>query len=161
MTDSNFTGSNDKGSNYTAPDITLLGAEHVRVYQETGGERGYLWNGVPTLLLTTVGRRTGESRTVPLIFGRDGDNLLVVASKGGAPAHPLWYENLAADPAVSVQVRGDQGAFIASTAQGAEHDRLWKVVVEQWPNYDTYQSRTDRPIPLVVLTPKTADDVLT
>lgn len=148
-------------SNYTPPDITLLGAEHVRVYKNTDGERGYIWNGVPILLLTTVGRRTGEPRTVPLIFGRDGDRLLVVASKGGAPDHPLWYENLAADPDVSVQVRGDRGAFVSSTAQGAEHDRLWQVMVQQWPNYDTYQSRTERSIPLVVLTPKTADDVLT
>ncbi len=148
-------------SNYTPPDLMLLGAEHVRVYQETDGAEGYLWNGVPILLLTTVGRRTGEPRTVPLIFGRDEDRLLVVASKGGAPHHPLWYENLAADSAVSVQVRGDQGAFVASTAAGAEHDRLWQVMVDQWPNYDTYQSRTDRPIPLVVLTPNTADDVLT
>ena len=77
-----------------------LGEEHVRRYRETDGEVGYLWNGVPTLLLTTTGRRTGEARTSALIFGRDGDDYLVVASMGGAPRHPAWYLNLTADPEV-------------------------------------------------------------
>ena len=80
-------------SNYTQPDLMLLGEDHIRAYQETGGEVGYIWNGVPTLLLTATGRRTGQKRTSALIFGRDTDDYLVVASMGGAPNHPMWYLN--------------------------------------------------------------------
>lgn len=84
--------------NYTQPDLTLVGEDHIRVYRETGGDTGYLWNGVPTLLLTVTGRRTGRKLTSALIFGRDGDDYLVVASMGGAPSHPSWYVNLQAHP---------------------------------------------------------------
>jgi deazaflavin-dependent oxidoreductase (nitroreductase family) len=138
---------------YRAPDITLLGEEHIRRYRETDGEVGYLWNGVPTLLLTTTGRRSGEPRTSALIFGRDGDDHLVVASMGGAPNHPAWYLNLTADPAAEIQVRGDRMPVEARTASDAEKPRLWKIVNEVWPNYDVYQSRTERAIPVVVLSP--------
>jgi deazaflavin-dependent oxidoreductase (nitroreductase family) len=138
---------------YQAPDITLLGEEHIRGYRETGGEVGYLWNGVPTLLLTTTGRRSGEPRTSALIFGRDDDDYLVVASMGGAPNHPAWYLNLTADPAAEIQVRGDRMPVEARTASDAEKPRLWQIVNEVWPNYDVYQSRTERAIPVVVLSP--------
>jgi deazaflavin-dependent oxidoreductase (nitroreductase family) len=138
---------------YRAPDITLLGEEHIRRYRETDGEVGYLWNGVPTLLLTTTGRRSGEPRTSALIFGRDGDDYLVVASMGGAPNHPAWYLNLTADPAAEIQVRGDRIPVEARTASDAEKPRLWQIVNEVWPNYDVYQSRTERAIPVVVLSP--------
>ena len=139
---------------YQAPDLALLGAEHVRRYQETDGEVGYLWNGVPSLLLTTTGRRTGQARTNALIFARDGEDYLVVASMGGAPRHPQWYLNLQAEPQAEIQVRGDHIPVVARTA--AEDDdktRLWKVVTGVWPNYDVYQTRTDRQIPVVVLSP--------
>ena len=138
---------------YTAPDLELLGPEHVRRYRETNGEVGYIWNGVPTLLLTTIGRRTGEARTTPLIFGRDEEDFLVVASMGGAPTHPNWYRNLLAQPSADIQVRADRISVTARTAGDAEKPRLWKIVTNAWPNYDVYQSRTDRVIPLVVLTP--------
>jgi deazaflavin-dependent oxidoreductase (nitroreductase family) len=138
---------------YKAPELTLLGDEHVRRYRETDGEVGYLWNGVPTLLLTTTGRRSGQPRTAPLIFGRDGADYLVIASKGGAPAHPLWYLNLQADPNAEIQVKAETFAVVARTAEGDERERLWKIMTAGWPNYDVYQSRTDRTIPLVVLTP--------
>jgi len=138
---------------YTAPDLELLGPEHVRRYRETNGEVGYIWNGVPTLLLTTIGRRTGEARTTPLIFGRDEEDFLVVASMGGAPTHPNWYRNLLAQPSADIQVRADRISVTARTAGDAEKPRLWKIVTDAWPNYDVYQSRTDRVIPLVVLTP--------
>ncbi|MHB1582960.1 MAG: nitroreductase family deazaflavin-dependent oxidoreductase [Acidimicrobiales bacterium] len=138
---------------YTAPDLTLFGEEHVRRYRETNGEVGYLWNGVPILLLTTTGRRSGQPRTTPLIFGRDGDDYLVIASKGGAPEHPQWYRNLTADPNVELQVKGDVFAARARTAGPEEKPRLWEVMVDQWPNYDVYTTRTDRVIPLVVLAP--------
>ena len=138
---------------YQAPDLQLVGPEHVRRYQETDGEVGYLWNGVPILLLTTTGRKSGQPRTNALIFGRDGDDYLVVASMGGAPTHPNWYANLLADPAAQIQVRADKMAVTARTAGDTEKDRLWKVVTDVWPNYDVYQARTDRVIPVVVLTP--------
>lgn len=138
---------------YTAPDLELVGPEHVRRYRETNGEVGYIWNGVPTLLLTTTGRATGEARTTPLIFGRDGDDYLVVASMGGAPTHPNWYRNLLAQPSAEIQVRADRVRVTARTADDAEKPRLWKIMTDAWPNYDVYQSRTDRVIPLVVLTP--------
>ena len=85
-------------------DRSLFGQEHVRRYRETDGEVGYLWNGAPTLLLTTTGRRTGEPTTTPLIFGRDGDDFVLVASQGGAPEHPGWYRNLSKQPEVELQV---------------------------------------------------------
>jgi deazaflavin-dependent oxidoreductase (nitroreductase family) len=141
-------------ASYQQPDLALLGEEHVQRYRETDGEVGYLWNGVPTLLLTTTGRKTGQSRTTPLIFNRDGDNYLVVASMGGAPSHPKWYLNLTAQPDAEIQVRAERLAVTARTAPPDEKARLWAVVAEQWPNYDVYQSRTTREIPVVVLSPK-------
>jgi deazaflavin-dependent oxidoreductase (nitroreductase family) len=138
---------------YRAPDIQLLGEEHVRRYQETDGEVGYIWNGVPILLLSTTGRKTGQLRTTPLIFGRDEDDYLVVASMGGAPMHPNWYKNLLAHPEAVIQVRAEQLKVAARTAEDDEKPRLWKIVAEQWPNYDVYQTRTDRVIPVVVLSP--------
>ena len=135
------------------PDYSLLGEDHVRRYQQTDGEIGYWWNGAPTLLLTTTGRRSGEARTTPLIFGRDGDDYLVVASVGGMPTHPAWYLNLVDDPSARIQVRGEHIDVVARTAQADEKPRLWRVVNDVWPNYDTYQERTDRVIPVVVLSP--------
>jgi deazaflavin-dependent oxidoreductase (nitroreductase family) len=131
----------------------LFGEEHVRRYRETDGEVGYLWSGVPTLILTTTGRRSGEPRSKALIFGRDGGNHLVVASKGGAPHHPAWYLNLVDDPEVEVQVKGDRFRARARTATADERARLWKLMTGIWPAYDQYQERTDRQIPVVVLEP--------
>ena len=125
----------------------------MRRYRETDGEVGYLWTGVPSLVLTTTGRRTGERQTTPLIFARDGDDYLVVASMGGAPQHPDWYRNLVAQPDAQIQVRADHMEVAARTAGEDEKPRLWEIVSDQWPNYDVYQSRTDRVIPVVVLSP--------
>ena len=108
---------------------------------------------MPTLLLTTTGRRSGESRTSALIFGRDGDDYLVVASLGGAPKHPSWYLNLTAHPTAEIQVLADRIPVTAHTASEDEKPRLWQIVTEVWPNYDVYQTRTDRVIPVVVLSP--------
>jgi deazaflavin-dependent oxidoreductase (nitroreductase family) len=138
---------------YQAPDLELVGPEHVRRYRQTDGEVGYIWNGVPTLLLTTTGRKSGEPRTNALIFGRDGSDYLVVASMGGAPTHPNWYRNLLARPRAEIQVRAERISVMARTAGDAEKPRLWKVMTDGWPNYDVYQSRTNRVIPLVVLSP--------
>lgn len=144
-------------SQYQAPDLTLVGPEHVRRYQETNGEVGYLWNGVPTLLLTTTGRKSGEARTNALIFGRDGEDYLVVASMGGAPMHPNWYRNLQADPRARIQVRDRVFDVTARTATDDEKPRRWAVMTGVWPNYDAYQARTERVIPVVVLTPTGGD----
>jgi deazaflavin-dependent oxidoreductase (nitroreductase family) len=131
---------------------TLFGAEHVRRYRETGGEVGHIWKrGVKTLLLTTTGRRTGKPRTKPLIYERDGDTYVVVASQGGAPSHPEWYRNLVEEPRVEVQVKDEVFPARARTATGDERERLWKLVNRQWPDYDVYRTRTDREIPVVVL----------
>jgi deazaflavin-dependent oxidoreductase (nitroreductase family) len=138
---------------YEAPDLLLLGEEHVQRYQETDGEVGYIWNGVPILLLTTTGRKSGKPWTTPLIHARDGDDYLVVASMGGAPRHPQWYLNLVANAPARIQDRSEHIDVTARTAGGDEKTRLWKIVTEQWPNYDVYQSRTDRVIPVIVLSP--------
>ena len=124
---------------------------HMRRYLETGGKDGHIWEGVPTLLLTTTGRRSGESRTTPLIYGRDGNRYLLVASRGGAPAHPSWYENLTANPDVTVQVMADRFKATARTANATERPALWKTMVTIWPAYDDYQNRTSRQIPVVVI----------
>jgi deazaflavin-dependent oxidoreductase (nitroreductase family) len=140
-------------SDYAQPDLTLLGDDHVRAYRESGGEVGYLWNGVPTLLLTATGRRTGRKLTSPLIFGRDGDDYLIVASMGGAPRHPSWYLNLKANPQAEIQVRDQTLEVVARTASAAEKSRVWRIMTDIWPNYDVYQSRTVRDIPVVALSP--------
>jgi deazaflavin-dependent oxidoreductase (nitroreductase family) len=132
-------------------DDNLFGDEHVRVYRETGGDRGYHWRGTTILLLSTRGRRTGQERTTPLIHRTDGDRWVVVASKGGAPENPAWYENLLADPDIGIEVRDDEIPVRASTATGDERARLWDLMVEVWPAYEDYAERTEREIPVVVL----------
>jgi len=136
---------------YATPDLALVGEEHVRRYLETNGEVGHDWNGVPALLLTTKGRKTGEDRTSALIYGRLNDAYVVIASMGGAPTHPMWYLNLVATPEVTSQVGADRFAARARVAEGEERIAGWEEMVEIWPNYDVYQSRTDRVIPVVIL----------
>lgn len=133
-------------------DDDLFGPEHVRVYRETGGEHGHEWRGTTILLLTTTGRHSGEQRTTPLIYRTDDDHWVIVASKGGAPAHPSWFENLQADPNALIQVGADTVPVRAGVAQGEERARLWSLMTEVWPAYDDYQRRTEREIPVVVLT---------
>jgi deazaflavin-dependent oxidoreductase (nitroreductase family) len=134
-------------------DDALFGAEHVRVYRETKGARGYEWRrGSKILLLTTTGRTSGEPRTTPLIHVVDGDRWVVIASKGGAPDHPAWYLNLQADPEASIEVQADEAPVLATTADGEERARLWAAMTEAWPAYDDYQAKTEREIPVVLLT---------
>jgi deazaflavin-dependent oxidoreductase (nitroreductase family) len=137
-------------------DEDLFGKEHVRVYRETDGERGHDWKrGTTILLLTTKGRRSGEERTTPLIHRTDDGRFVVVASRGGAPDHPNWFKNIEANPDdVEIQVKGEQMPVRPSVAQGDERDRLWEAMNEVWPDYDEYQERTDREIPVVVLEPR-------
>lgn len=128
----------------------LFGQEHIRVYRETGGERGFHWRGTTILLLTTRGRVSGEERTTPLIFRADGDAWVVVGSKGGAPEHPDWYRNLQADPEATIEIKRERIPVRAETATGSERARLWRLMTEVWPPYDDYQRRTEREIPVVV-----------
>ncbi len=132
-------------------DDRLFGAKHVQVYRETGGERGYHWRGTSILLLTTTGRKSGETRTTPLIHRQDGERWIVVASKGGSPDHPAWYKNLEANPDATIEVKDEEIPVRASTASGEERARLWRLMTEDWPAYDGYQKKTDREIPVVVL----------
>jgi deazaflavin-dependent oxidoreductase (nitroreductase family) len=134
-------------------DFTIRGDSHVQAYRETGGEMGYIWNNATTLLLTTTGRKSGEEKTVPLIFVSDGDNYVIIASLGGAPKHPVWYLNLAANPRVTLQVKDKVFQADARTAPSPERERLWAKALEAWPQYDDYQAKTSRRIPVVVLEP--------
>ena len=129
----------------------LFGAEHVARYRETDGAEGHDWQGTHCLILTTTGRSTGQERDLALIYGRHGDDYVVVASKGGAPDHPSWYKNLVANPRVKVQVLGDRFEANARTATAEERPELWPLMTGEWPAYDDYQKKTDREIPLVVL----------
>jgi len=132
----------------------LFGDEHVRRYVETGGEVGYLWReGAPILILTVTGRKSGREYSTPLIFGREGESLVIVGSQGGRPRHPDWYLNLVAEPEVGVQVKADRFRAHARTAVGEERERLWRQMNEIWPHYDEYQTKTERTIPVVVLEP--------
>jgi deazaflavin-dependent oxidoreductase (nitroreductase family) len=138
-------------SRYVAPDLSLFGEEHIRRYLETGGVVGHEWNGVTTLILTTRGRRTGLRRQSAMIYGRDRDDYVVIASQGGAPAHPSWYLNLSAEPRAEVDVGAEHFHVAARTAEGEERDRLWSMMADRWTNFDVYAGRTQRRIPVVVL----------
>jgi len=127
--------------------------DHIRQYVGTGGRTGHMWNGVPTLLLTTRGRKSSKRRRTALIYGRDGDNYIVVASRGGHPHHPAWYLNLVENPQVDVQVGEERFTAVACSASPAEKARLWPVMASIWPDYDSYQEKTERDIPVVVLEP--------
>jgi deazaflavin-dependent oxidoreductase (nitroreductase family) len=132
--------------------MTLFGKEHVERYLATDGAEGHDWvNGTSVLLLFTRGRRTGKERVHPLIYREHDGAYLLVASKGGAPQSPEWYLNLKANPDATVQVRGERYAVRARTADAEEKPQLWKLMAEVWPDYDEYQKKTDREIPVVVL----------
>lgn len=128
--------------------------QHTKEYVATDCAKGHRWQGTTTLLLTTCGRRTGKARRTSLIYGRDGEAYLIVASKGGSDSHPLWYLNLAADPHVRLQVGSEKLDATARTATADEKKRLWPVMTAEWPAYDDYQQKTSRDIPLVTLEPR-------
>ena len=129
----------------------LFGQEHVRRYLRTDGAEGHDWQGTTVLILTTTGRRSGEPRSTPLIYGKRGEDHVVVASKGGAEEHPAWYLNLSEAAEVTVQVRADRFKARARTATAEEKPALWTMMAERWPAYDEYQLKTNRDIPVVVL----------
>ena len=130
----------------------LFGQEHVQRYRETGGRVGHDWKkGAPVLLLTTKGRRSGEERTIPLIYQKWDGAYLLVASQGGMPKHPAWYLNIQEEPKVELQVWDERFTARARTATPDERPAMWRQMTEVWPDYDDYQERTDREIPVVVL----------
>ncbi|MFC5183500.1 nitroreductase family deazaflavin-dependent oxidoreductase [Actinomadura harenae] len=126
-------------------------ADHIRTYLDTGGTQGHLYQGWPTLLLTTRGRRSGKLRRTALIYGRDQDRYLLVASNGGAAQHPAWYLNLTEHPQVTVQIESDVFTALARTATDQEKPPLWSQMASVFPLYDTYQGQAARDIPLVIL----------
>ncbi len=135
-------------------DHILFGDEHVREYEATGGKVGHDWNGTHCLILRTTGRKSGETRKFPLIYGRDGESYVVVASRGGAPENPGWYRNLVARPDVEIQVREKVIPVRARTGTADDKRRVWRIMTAEWPDYDKYQAGTQRDIPVVLLTPR-------
>jgi len=135
--------------------------DHLRRYRESNGADGHLWDSkfaggpgpVPTLLLTTTGRKSKRPQTLPLIYGKTPDGYVIVASKGGAPTHPAWFLNLHDEPEVDVQVIAEKFRARARVATGDERAALWKQMSAIYPPYDDYQRRTEREIPVVVLEP--------
>ena len=145
-----------------APNLPGWMVEHANRYLASGGTDGHLYKmtqpgrpelTVPSLLLTTRGRKSGEKFVFPLFYGKAGDNYFVIASKGGAPEHPGWYRNILKDPEVDVQVGIRKTRARARTATGAERARLWENALEFWPPYADYQKKTRREIPVVILEP--------
>lgn len=136
--------------------------EHLRRYLETDGEDGYLWDStvvggagiVKTLILRTIGRKTGNELVLPLIFGEDGDDLIIIASKAGHDFHPAWYLNLMASNEADVQVKAERFKADIRVVEGAERTRLWEKMVGIYPPYTSYQAATKRRIPVVALTRK-------
>lgn len=129
----------------------LFGQEHVEKYEETDGEEGHDWQGTTTLILGTTGRKSGEQRKTPLIYQEHDGDYLIVASKGGADEPPAWFLNLQDDPTAHVQVKADRFDAKARVATDDEKPEMWKKMAATWPQYDEYQQKTDRPIPVVVL----------
>jgi deazaflavin-dependent oxidoreductase (nitroreductase family) len=145
-----------------APNLPGWMQEHAKRYLSSGGTEGHMYTitppgysemTVPSLLLTTMGRTSGEKYIFPLFYGQAGNSYLVVASKGGAPQHPGWYRNILANPDVEIQVGSKKTRARARTAAGEERARLWEKALEFWPPYSDYQKKTERQIPVVVLDP--------
>jgi F420H(2)-dependent quinone reductase len=134
--------------------LTFFSRVHVFLYRASGGRIGGRFRkGAPVLLLTTTGRKTGKERTTPLLYVEDGERYAVVASVGGAPAHPGWYLNVRADPAATIQLERRKLQVTAETAGPDERGRLWALATRMYPSYDAYQAKTSREIPIVILTP--------
>jgi len=131
----------------------LITRTHIALYRKTGGKLGGRYRGSPVLLLTTTGRRSGQPRTMPLLYIDDGDRKVVAASYLGAEHHPAWYHNLLAQPEVTVQAGSAVQPMRAEVADPAERARLWSPLVKMYPTYDDYQAKTERQIPIIVLTP--------
>ncbi len=134
------------------PLLKALSVLNVWLFRASGGRLGGQFRGsIPILLLTTVGLRSGRRRTAPLLYYKDGEELVVVASKGGMSRHPLWYGNLQANPDVEVEVQGEKRKMVARPATSDEKAALWPQLVAMYPDYELYQARTERDIPVIIL----------
>jgi deazaflavin-dependent oxidoreductase (nitroreductase family) len=132
--------------------IRLMSALNVWAFRASKGRiGGRFLRGAPVLLLTATGRKSGQPRTTPLLYLRDGERLVVVASKGGFSTHPLWYRNVAANPHVEVELTGERRKMLARSASDEEKRALWPRLVAMYRDFDDYQARTDRDIPVVIL----------
>ena len=129
----------------------VLGRVNAALYKASGGKMGGSMKGAPILLLTTTGRKTGKSRTNPLLYLTDGDALVIVASVGGAPTHPVWFLNLKANPDVEVRIGNEKEKRRAREATPEERERLWPQLVAMYAGYAQYQQKTTRTIPVVLL----------
>jgi F420H(2)-dependent quinone reductase len=129
---------------------------HVASYRRSGGRVGGRWGKAPVLLLDHVGRRTGIPRTTPLLYLPDGENLVIVGSRGGSKAPPAWWLNLEDEPRTTVQVGPRRREVVARTASAQEKQRLWLRLVDMYSDFETYERRTDRDIPVVILEPARA-----
>ena len=139
----------------TWPMISRLMGGHTAVYKATGGRIGHRLPVLrQNLLLDHVGAKSGVKRTSPLLYAKDGRNLILVASKGGYPKNPAWFHNLKANPDTTVQVRSEVRKVHARVAGPDERPRLWQKAVDVYPGYRGYQDRADREIPVVVLEPR-------
>jgi F420H(2)-dependent quinone reductase len=138
------------------PVLRRVMAGHTLIYRASGGRIGHKMPGAPpTLLLTHVGAKSGQKRISPLTYTKgDGDDLVIVASKGGYPKNPAWFHNLKANPDTVVQVGREKRSVHARVATSEEREKLWPRVVENYSGYDDYQKRTEREIPLVILEPR-------
>lgn len=136
-----------------APSPSRYAADHVARYEATDGADGGVMSGAPIVILHTTGRKSGALRKSPLIKVTDGERYVAIASKGGAEHHPAWYLNLAADADVRIQDGARLIDAVARTVEGEERQRLWKAAVAVWPDYEAYQQKTDRLIPVVVIEP--------
>lgn len=134
----------------------VFGAAHVALYRRSGGRIGGRFRGAPCLLLTVTGRKSGLKRTAPLLYGRDGDDYVIIASKGGMPKPPVWWINLRSNPAAEVEVGAERHRVTAEEVEGDERERLWKMMAAIYPDYDSYQRKTTRVIPVVRLRPAPA-----
>lgn len=137
------------------PLIKAMSRLNTWAYRATSGRLGGRFRGgAPVMLVTTTGRKTGRRLTQPLLYLRDGDRVVTVASKGGMDHHPLWYRNMVAHPQVDVQIGAEKKSMLARTASAAEKTALWPRLVAMYPDYDAYQARTERDIPVVILEPR-------
>lgn len=145
-----------------APNLPQWMIDHSNRYLSSGGTDGHMYKAnppgygemvVPSLMLTTAGRKSGEKYMFPLYYGDYGNSYVIIASKGGAPEHPGWYKNLLANPEAEVMVGTKRLKVKARTASGEERAKLWQVALKFWPPYADYQKKTEREIPVVVLDP--------
>ncbi len=136
------------------PSPTEWVRNQVELYESSGGTEGTSLNGLAVIIVTNKGRKTGATRKTPLMRVADGDNYVLVASRGGAPTHPVWYYNLQADPNVEIRDGVDVHSMkVREVEDSAERQRLWDIAVEAFPPYQEYQDKTDRSIPVFIAEP--------